>query len=188
MAHILLIKRSKADGKLYALCHRRGRPIREAYHWGIPGGAFDREERHLLQSSEVDREIKLQVCRRAAIREAIEESGGGEHELLPPQPIVGVGAVMDGHTHTIYLKEVEFRDVTIPPGLLNITDNTDNTRLMSARYGSAKDKKTNVFVYVLDPHLDAAYFSNWSPRALLPYRKEIDEDYVKANCKYGQLW
>lgn len=187
MAQLLLVKRDPTDGRLYVLCHRRGKGIREPFHWGIPGGAFEREEKYYLAANDCTSELMSGICRRAAIRETIEECGGGDHAVLQPEPSVALPAVQAGGK--ICLKEAVYPNVLLPPALLNIArSNTRSCREMRVPYGSLKNKHTTVVVYVMHRVDDAAFFADWSPRAMKQFRGEIDEGYTTDGCVYGQKW
>lgn len=186
MSHIVLVKRCPTDGQLYVLCHRRGKHIREPFHWGIPGGGFDREERYTLHSlKDISDELRYQVSRRAALRETIEECGGGDHSQCPARTVAICEISCNG---VACISEVLFHNVILPPGLLEIIKTPRNCRLIDVPYGSCNAKTTAVVVYVMDPGVDAAFFGDWSPRAMKPFRAEIDETYSEADCIYGQKW
>jgi hypothetical protein len=183
MSQILLLKRG-SDGRLLCLLHRRGKPIREAFHWGIPGGAFEGEERYVLSTqSNRDSAVSLKVCRRAALREGVEECAGGEHDLLAPRDRVSIGAIPE-----CSMEGVMFKNVVLPPGLLGLVDESDCCRHMLVPFGRTKTRFTHVFIYILHPEVDADYFSQWRPRAMKPYRNEVDEAYNKAGCIHGYTW
>jgi 8-oxo-dGTP pyrophosphatase MutT (NUDIX family) len=181
MGHLLLLRpAASGEGGYEALLQRRGKHLREAYHWCIPGGGYD-SVRFVLKNT-TDFEIKWKIGRRAALREFIEECGGGFHPTLP-QSTHTVGAIPEEQ-----ISAVTFRKVLIPPGIVNIVDQEELVTSFSVPYGTA-GKLTSVFCYLMrEGGVDSEFLVDWVPRAIPHYRAEVDEWYDKAGCRYGYVW
>jgi 8-oxo-dGTP pyrophosphatase MutT (NUDIX family) len=179
MGHLLLVKPSK-NGGYEVLLQRRGKHLREAFHWGIPGGGYDSPERYTLkQTSDVS--AKWKIGRRAALREFIEECGGGFH------PTIRRSRVSVGEIPEMQIRAVTFENILLPPGSLNILDCEDLVTPFQVPYGTS-GRLTSVFLYVMRESTDSEFFTDWIPRAIPRYRSEVDESYHKAGCQYGHTW
>ncbi len=184
MAHIVICKRDM-NNRLLVLLHRRSGLVREPFHWGIPGGAFENDERRVIKHKSVPNRIKFCIKRRAALRETVEEAGGGylvnnNGEVSTPKQIFVDGIPEYG------IPQLEFDDINLPPSVLKLADINSRTKVLQARYGT--DRETSVCICVLDPNIDNNYINYWIPRAIPHYRNEIDETYTKGNCIYGYKW
>mmetsp|Transcript_21610 Transcript_21610/g.22370 ORF Transcript_21610/g.22370 Transcript_21610/m.22370 type:complete len:371 (+) Transcript_21610:117-1229(+) len=177
------------------LLQRRGKHLREAFHWGIPGGGYDIHERNALRDLNFTREdLQWKISRRAALRETIEECGGGYYNPSPSH-----SSSSDSHSHSdsnsnniITLHEIEelnipkvrFSKIKIPPGLLNIIENESLTYGFKVPYG-AKNKTAAIVMYILN---DDESEAEWIPRAIPHFRSEVDEKYSKGNTQFGYVW
>lgn len=180
MGHLLLLKPSANGSGYEVLFQRRGRHLREAFHWGIPGGGFDSPERYALKQN-LESSMKWKIGKRAALREFIEECGGGYHSVIERSHVT-VGGIPE-----LGINPVTFKNVLFPPGLTNIVSDDSLVRSFAVPYGNA-GKFTSVFVYVLREETDSAFMNEWIPRAIPHYRCEIDESYSYSDCQYGYLW
>lgn len=184
MAHLLIVKKDRASEEYLALIHRRSNYIREPSHWGIPGGGFDDDEREVIINAS-NKNLKSLVARRAALRETIEECGGGLAYGVSGKNISIDGIIENRHR----IKCKTFRNIVIPPGIVDIANNDDTTELISPSYSNGhSNKRTSVFIYLMQPKIDSLYFDAWIPRATPRYRHEIDEGYDSSVCTYGYLW
>jgi 8-oxo-dGTP pyrophosphatase MutT (NUDIX family) len=168
---MLIMKRDPTSGRYQVLLHRRGRGLREEYHWGIPGGGLERYERGALGT---DGDLNTAIRRRAALRETIEETGRGKLTDLIGSD-VSVGAI-EGTP----IRAMKFKNVLVPEGMKRMVSDSSVTVAVPSQFP--------VFLYVLDPSLDGPFISHWCPRAMEPCRGEIDEFYDKHGVVYGYKW
>ena len=172
MAFLVILERS--DSRITALIHRRSRYIRYPFHWGFPGGSIDTSEKLALINFP---HLKETILRRVALRECIEETGGGFNSTSSPCSITMSGLA------DCNLDNVLFNDICIPPGILRMIDNESIVRGVQVLNGN-----TMIFFYLLDPIIDMGFInSNWKPRALHRFRGEIDETYLKDGCHFGYM-
>jgi 8-oxo-dGTP pyrophosphatase MutT (NUDIX family) len=179
MGHLLLVKPSGKNG-YEVLLQRRGKHLREAYHWGIPGGGYDSPERYTLKNTS-DVSVKWKIGRRAALREFIEECGGGYHPTLRRTRLT-VGEIPE-----LEIQSVTFDNVILPPGSLHILDCEELVTSFQVPYGTS-GRHTSVFLYVMRDNTDSEFLNDWVPRAIPRYRCEVDESYQKPGCQYGYTW
>lgn len=180
MGHLLLL-RPAINGEGYeVLLQRRGRHLREAFHWGIPGGGYDSPERYALKQN-ISPSMKWKIGKRAALREFIEECGGGYHPILRREKAT-VGAIPE-----LEIRSITFEKVLYPPGLGNMISDDSLVSCFAVPYGSC-GKFTSVFLYVMRESTDSEFLKEWTPRAIPHYRCEIDESYCHSDCQYGYIW
>ena len=172
MAFVVVLEKSPIDGRISALIHRRSRHIRYPHRWGFPGGSADKEERNIISNFSY---LQEKILRRVAVREFIEETGGGSCPNCSSQ-CIRLPAVPECN-----LREQVFEGVLVPPGVLRML--YDETVFRSLQIPGST---TMIYFYFLDPSIDYNYINNnWKPRAMKRFRGEIDEDYSKPNCFYG---
>lgn len=186
MAQLLLLKRNPDDqGDYLVLLHRRGRGIREGLQWGITGGAFDFDEQELLHKPSLPHHKRWEVYRRAALRESIEEFGGGcvSTGVLEVEHECNLSGIQYPNKE-VAIQPHYFEKACIPPGLRKIVSCPHLSRGMLVPYG--KDRYTAVTIYLMHDVNDEDYIRSWTPRAMPNFRFEIDEKY--KNACYGYRW
>lgn len=146
------------------------------------GGSIDPIEKQALRSN-ISNELKQLIIRRTALRETIEECGGGyctdlENSMKQVFVLKSVPST--------YIGSIKYRNIVLPPNIFDIIDDPSLTRYLEVPFGNGG--RTNVFVYLIGSELDTTFVDKWIPRATPEYRAEICEDYNKGNCKYGYIW
>lgn len=188
MGHLLIIRKNSLTNQYEVLLQRRGKNLREAFHWGVPGGGFDRSERTGLFTLQNTREdLQLKIGRRAALRETIEECGGGYFNNSSTSTVSSLcqfQTVKINGIKELDIPSVSFQKITIPSGILDIVENEHLTYPFRVKFGD-RNKSTVIFMYILNEEESE---SEWHPRAIPHYRSEIDEKYTKGNCHYGYVW
>ena len=179
---MIIIARVRA-GVFEVLLQKRGF---DGGEWTITGGAYDDDENTLRRHAQCPKSLKEHLSRRAAVREVIEEAGGGScgtglgvahelHEMEGPFP------------NSPQVASRRFPKVELPPGLLRMIDDPRSyCRVMSA------SKNKDVFVYLIHPVREAVYAASWQPRALPQWRGEMDESWnapgTSKTGRYGYTW
>ena len=167
------------------LLQKRGFGDRE---WCMPGGAYQTgtaSEDALRKHPSCPRDTKDLVARRAAVREIIEEVGGGScgtskgvsvtlPEIRAPFP---GGATVPAESYA---------KIELPPGLLRMIDDPSCCRLMSM------SRSRDVFVYLVHPQVEVCYTTIWKPRGTLHWRGEMDETWNAKGTgrpgRFGYVW
>ena len=152
---------SEDPGDLEVLLQCRARHLQYNGKWGLPGGQMDWDEVSVHYDSEMDPLICEGILRRAAVRELLEEAGGGD---------------CSDPTMTIYFEPlrlklsngevVRFRSEVwschMPAGLAFFEVDAERSRKMKVgRF------ETYVFLYVICPLRDGKEFAaggSWLPK------------------------
>lgn len=163
MAAVLVLRwRSSV---LEVLLQRRSSWIHHGNTWTFPGGSLDPPEKEVISNRTQPWGAKMNAWQVTALREAVEEAGGGELGDLPPCDASSVGFA---------------GPATLPPGLAELGR---GGRGMTA----VKDNKGNTmyFCYCIGEG-DKGYDTDWNPRAIKACRSEVDEQH--ALTTYGYRW
>ena len=174
MAFLVILEREQSESRITALIHRRSSYIRYPYNWGFPGGSIDTPEKLAITNFP---QLKDFVLRKVALREFIEETGGGYNSKSGPCRISIPGLAEANLVDTVY------NDVFVPPGIIRIMNDESIVRCVQV-----PNNNTMIYFYLLDPNIDRDFMNNfWKPRALHKFRGEIDETYPKSGCHFGYL-
>lgn len=154
------------------------------FHWCSPGGSFEIVELAVYRDQGLPTETRQDAARRAALREVIEEAGGGSfvgHDELPGfniEPLV--------YQHRTARAE-HYDNCVIPPGMLQLLQEPNLIRPLC---GNKTVGSSQMFVYLIDSFgLDREWGNHWIPRARVRWRDEIDENYNKLpNVHFGYTW
>eukprot|EP00756_Hemistasia_phaeocysticola_P001099 Hpha_TRINITY_DN10794_c0_g2::TRINITY_DN10794_c0_g2_i1::g.43725::m.43725 len=164
MSAVLVLRWNK--NVLEVLLQRRSSRIHHGNCWTFPGGALDPPEKEIVKSRESRWDEKVAAWRVTALREMVEEAGGGELGDLRPCDASSVGCSSS---------------VTLPPGMAGLgRDGSGAT--------AVKDDISNTmyFCYCIHYRHDGAYATNWKPRAIQACRGEVDEKHKLT--VYGYRW
>lgn len=172
------------DGRFELLLQRRSRKVGVFPDtWTVPGGGFSKAERVIAFSKQLPESIKWKARRCGALREFVEEAGGGflfnESCTENASDVVFPEISAPGHDT---VPATTFENITIPPSVRDCVTDEKLMHVLNA---------TQFLVY-LSPAIDAEWCTQWHPRALPVHRWEIKEDYVLATdtaaCVYGYVW
>ena len=137
------------------LLQRRGGGLKNPYQWCLPGGSLDHAEGKVLRNiTSIDRHqnekeavesLRSIVARRVALRECIEETGGGEG--CPVHTNCYIPAIPEGNLNAVTFS---YDRIVIPPRLSQeFLDNPNLSREIRATGKGGKFSSTSYFVYVL---------------------------------------
>ena len=134
------------------LLQRRGERLKYGCQWCLPGGAADRAEGVLIKDlsnaqhqDEATEALRRAVARRVALREVIEEAGGGEG--CPVRRNVTMPAIPEGQLDAVGFS---CEEIVIPPRLLReFLHDTSLSREIRDVGRSGKPSSTSYFVHVL---------------------------------------
>lgn len=182
---MMIIKEMQSTGTALVLLNRRSAKSKHPFHWCLPGGSLESHERIAIKHPNTSPVDRIRILRRVAIRETIEEAGGGSlscggTEIIPNWPYLTLPKVPEFGLH-----ELRFEEICLPPNLIVALSQPQFVRNVTVPFCT-----TEIFIYLIDGQQELHYASSWKPRALLDYRKEIDEDYLPtaAHCDHGYQW
>ena len=172
MAHLILLRINEANKDLEILLHLRSACVSAGGTWGTIGGGLDQDEKDLIKHTKSEDVAKM-VRRRAALRETIEEGGGGKN-LMIKEPFT-MPSYREGKWE---LKQHKFSRVCLPKRLFSLhTNESLVTELKDVYFNS------HFYFFMTDKQEDGD-ISNWQPRAQRSFRYEINE----SVAKYGYIW
>ena len=135
------------------LLQRRSGQLKNPYQWCLPGGSLDRQEGEILKNivrnddnnDEVQESLRCTVARRVALRECIEETGGGEG--CPVNTNFSIRAIPEGSLNAV---SFSYDKIVIPPILSrDFLDKPNLSRELRTTGKGGKFSSTSYFVYVL---------------------------------------
>jgi len=162
-------------GRFEVLLQRRNRGLKQEFHWCSPGGRLDPAERATRDDRTLDVEARLRAVRRCALREIVEECGGGSCVASTPRTFI-----LDELRHAatgLVDHAAQYVNAVLPPGLFAMVEDHWCVRLLTK--GKALEL-CNTFVYLVSDAnaVDAGWAADWRPRARRPWRGEMDEGYA----------
>jgi hypothetical protein len=193
MPSIIIARENYQSSEFEVLLQRRSGNVGQAYHWCCPGGSFERIESAVFRNKLLAVEDRLYASRRAALRETIEECGGGSLTSTKCSSFASSFHIDKLYTTGGYSSPSEdYEDCVVPPGLLNMLHQPQCVRPM-VDIDNKSSILPSVFLYLIDSDgIDRGWNQYWRPRARSHWRDEVDETYSNPKnssvVEHGYTW
>ena len=167
------------DGEgVEVLLQRRSKIVPHPQLYCPPCGAIEAGEKRVAYDTSAAPDERTLALWHAALRELIEEAGGG----APPR-----GEATTSFAARAYPPDppATYEDVALPPELLAPPSATTVFWLGDAAAREPRAGRGQWFAHVV---ADGAWATDWQPRALPDWRDEIDETCRRKHHRWGYVW